>query len=119
MGPDNIHPRVLRDLADNVVRPLSTIFVKLCRPGDVTEDWKKTSVTLTYKKVLKENAGNYRTINLASILGRVVEQILRKALTSQMKHVTGKIQQGFTKGKSCLTNLTTLYDKVTCSVDVD
>jgi len=28
------------------------------------------------------------------------------AITRQMKHMTGKSQHGFTKGKSCLTNLT-------------
>ncbi|PKU37159.1 rna-directed dna polymerase from mobile element jockey-like [Limosa lapponica baueri] len=35
-----------------------------------------------------------------------------------MKHTTGKSQQGFTKVKSCLTNLTTFFNKVTCLVDV-
>ena len=47
-----------------------------------------------------------------------MERILLGTITSQMKHVIGKSQHGFTKGKSCLTNLITFYDKVTCSVDV-
>ena len=45
-----------------------------------------------------------------------MERILLGAITSQMKHVTGKSQHGFAKGRSCLTNLVAFYDKVTCLV---
>ncbi|GAB0209556.1 mitochondrial enolase superfamily member 1 [Grus japonensis] len=117
MGPDNIHLRVLRELADVIARLLSVIFEKLWKSGDIPEDWKKANVTPIYKKGLKEDPGNYRPISLTSVPGKVMERILLGAITSQMKHVTGKSQHEF-KGKSCLTNLITFYNKVTCSVDV-
>lgn len=58
MGPEVIHPTVLRELA--VVRPFSTVFEKLWRSGDTPEDLKKANVTPIYKKVLEEDPGNYR-----------------------------------------------------------
>ncbi|GAB0179917.1 mitochondrial enolase superfamily member 1 [Grus japonensis] len=118
MGPDNIHPRVLTELSDIVARLLSIIFEKLWRLEDVPEDWKKANVTPIYKKGLKEDPGNYRPISLTSVPGKVMEQILLGAITSQMKHVIGKSQHRFTKGKSCLTNLIAFYEKVTCLADV-
>ncbi|GAB0184104.1 mitochondrial enolase superfamily member 1 [Grus japonensis] len=60
MGPDELHPWVLRELADEMARPLSIIFEKSWQSGEV---------------------------------------------------------DGFTKGKSCLTNLVAFYDGVAASVD--
>lgn len=67
---------------------------------------------------LKEDPGNCRPITLTSIPVKVMERILLGAITSQMKHVIGKSQHGFTKGNWCLTNLIAFYDKVSCSADV-
>ncbi|KAK4831724.1 hypothetical protein QYF61_018776 [Mycteria americana] len=38
MGPGKIQPRVLRELADVIARPLSMIFEKLWRLRDIPED---------------------------------------------------------------------------------
>ncbi|KFV87439.1 RNA-directed DNA polymerase from mobile element jockey, partial [Struthio camelus australis] len=87
MGPDGMHPRVLRELADIIARPFSIIFDRSWRTGEVPEDWKKASVTPVFKKGKKEEPGNYRPVSLTSIPGKVMEQLLLEVLT---KHVEDK-----------------------------
>ena len=72
-----------------------------------------------YKKSQKEHPGNYRPLSLISMPGKVMEQIILSAITRHVQNnqVIRPSQHGFMKGRSCLTNLISFYDKVTCLVD--
>uniref|UniRef100_A0A8C3J464 Reverse transcriptase domain-containing protein n=1 Tax=Calidris pygmaea TaxID=425635 RepID=A0A8C3J464_9CHAR len=118
MGPDGMHPRVLRELADVIARPLSIIFEKSWRTGEVPEDWRKANITPVFKKG-KEDPGNYRPVSLTSVPGKVMERLILDVISKQVEErgVIGSGQHGFTKGKSCMTNLIAFYDAITGWLD--
>ncbi|KAF4790719.1 hypothetical protein TURU_138206 [Turdus rufiventris] len=101
----------ISEVREGVAKPLSIIFEKSWRMGEVPNDWRKANVIPIFKKDKKEDPGNYCPVNLISVPEKVMEHIILEVITKhEEENVTGSSQHGFTKGKSCLTNVTAFYD---------
>jgi len=118
MGPDGIHPRVLRELATFIIKPLSIIYQQSWLTGEVPVNWRLVNVTPIYNQGWEQDPGNYRSVSLTSVPGKAMEQIILSAITwhVQDNQAIRPRQHGFMKVRSCLTNLISFYDMVTCLV---
>jgi len=114
MRSDRTHPKVLREPVEVIAKLLSTIYQWSWSTGRVPEDWKLASVTPIYKKGCKEDLGNFMSISLTLVPGKVMEQIIVSEITwhawnNQRIRLS---QHGLMKGRSCWTNLISFYHLV-------
>jgi len=50
-----MHPRILKELIEEVSEPLAIIFGKSWETGEIPEDWKRANIVPIYKKGNKNN----------------------------------------------------------------
>lgn len=59
MGPNEINPRILRELANVVAKLVSIIFEKSLQSGEVPGSWKRETLYLSLKKTRRKYCDDY------------------------------------------------------------
>jgi hypothetical protein len=118
-GPDDIHAKLLYELQNELAGPLTEMFNLSLKSGRIPQDWRDARVTPLYKKGSKSNPENYHPVSLTSIAGKILESIIKDHITKHIEEfkLIKSTQHGFTKGKSCLSNLLQFFEEVTKELD--
>ena len=106
-GPDGLHPRVLRETAASITQPLCAIFQKSIDSSCLPTSWKTGNITPIHKKGRRTAVGNYRPVSLTSVVGKLMESLVRDHLVEHMMRnkLFCDAQHGFVPGRSCMTKL--------------
>nr|VZI11813.1 unnamed protein product [Spirometra erinaceieuropaei] len=114
-GPDDIPPKLLKELAAELAKPLSMLFQASFEAGCLPADWKSARITPLHKGGSKASANNYRPISLTSICCKLMEKIIKRELMRflEQHNLLSDAQHGFRSGRSCVTNLLNCVERWT------
>ena len=80
-GPDNMHPKVVKELASVLVHPLFVIFNLSVKLGKIPSAWKLATITAIFKnKGGKVSSGNYRPVSLTNIACKIMESFITDSI---------------------------------------
>ena len=118
-GDDNLSPRILKAVSDEIAYPVAMIFRRSLDIGCVPHDWRTANVTPIFKKGSRHQAGNYRPVSLTSQICKVVESIVRHLNDNNLIINSQHAEHGFQKGYSCTTNMLEFCEFVTAETDAN
>ena len=106
-GPDDISPRILKELAHTIAPVLTTIFRRSYDTGEVPDTWRKANVVPIYKKGTKSDPSNYRPISLTCIACKIMEHVIASNIMQHGNNhnILYDLQHGFRAKRSCETQL--------------
>lgn len=91
--------------------PLADLYNRCIESCDWQLQWQKGDWVPVFKKDNKRDIKNYRPITVLTVIGKVLEQLLSKQLTSFIDHMFSHNMTAYRKGQNCETSLTGLVER--------
>lgn len=114
-GQDNIHAAMLKNLHENSLSYLLSLFNCIFESNAYPLSWK-TVVILPFLKPDKDPTlpASYRPIALSSVLGKLFQKILNKRLLWYLEsnNILSPFQYGFRKGRNTIQPLLDLQNEI-------
>ena len=119
MGPDVIHPQVLKSCSAALSYPLTVIFRKSLDEGHLPTSWKKSTIIPIHKKGSKYDPLNYRPLSMTSVPCKKLESLNVTELTAylELHSILTPYQFGFRARHTTMDQLTIVYNEVYKHVD--
>ena len=72
LGPDELHPRVLKELAMEIGLVFAHLFQQSIDTGEIPTEWSLANICPLFKKGDRSLARNYRPVSLTCILCKLL-----------------------------------------------
>ena len=119
MGPDHIHPLLLKNCASVLAYPMFVIFSRSLALGTVPNLWKQSTVVPIFKKGNRYVPLNYRPISLTPVSCKLMERLISRHIYEYLDEhsILSDHQFGFRSGRSTVDQLLLVYEEVSRLVD--
>ena len=111
LGPDELHPRVLKELATELGPVFAHLFQKSLNTGEIPKEWSLANICPLYKKGDRALACNYCPVSLTCVPCKLLEHIVCSNIMAHLDEykLLSDRQHAFRR-HSCETQLTTVIN---------
>ena len=112
LGPDELHIRVLKELATELGPVFAHLFQKSLDTGEIPKEWPLANICPLYKKGDRALACNYRPVSLTCVPCKLLEHIVCSNIMAHLDEykLLSDRQHAFRKRHSCETQLTAVIN---------
>lgn len=118
-GPEGWPILSLKECAQQLCLPLSTLFNKSLESSQLPSSWKVAFITPIHKKGDRSLVSNYRPISLTSPVCKIMESIIKDNIQEYLidNNIITPYQHGFTPNRSCTSQLLVALNNWTKALD--
>ena len=115
LEPDELHPRVLKELATKLGLVFVHLFQQSIDTGEIPKEWSLANICPLFTKSDRSLACNYRPVSLICVPCKLLEHIVCSNIMAHLGEykLLSDRQHAFRKGHSCETQLTTVIKENT------
>jgi hypothetical protein len=118
-GVDNIPPKVVKDAATEIAKPLVILASRSLQCGQFLSAEKIARITPVYKSDEKTLLDNYRPISTLPVFSKVLEKLVYYRISRYLEEhdLFNNYQYGFRQNRSTKHAITILIDDVRTGID--
>ena len=112
LGPDELHPRVTKDLATELGPVFANLFHQTIDKFEIHKEWSLANICSLFKKGDRSLACNYRPVSLTCVPCKLLEHMVCSNIMAHLEEhrLLSDKQHAFRKWHSCDTQLITVID---------